>query len=86
MQYLSSYSPICPIDRPEVIDQNYTCIAKTVILPDRNITFTGFRDPNDNNYFFVTQSEIYQNGKRVIKTHRMCETEIKIFYQTTCCI
>ena len=81
-QYLKPYSPFCPIDQPEIVDESYSCITKTFILFDKHINFTGMRDPEDPKYFLLTQRDIYQNGKREIKSLRLSQSQVNdLFYK-----
>lgn len=77
----NKFVPFCPINRVEKIDNTYDCVAKTFILPERNITFQSNRDKNNPDYFFVLQKDIYQSGKIVQKTMYLTEYELnKLFY------
>lgn len=79
--YFNKHSTFCPYEEPTYIDSSYNRISKTFILFDKNITFTGKRDPCNPQYFILEQKNIYQSGTKEVLTLRLNDAQINcLFY------
>ncbi len=73
---------ICPYYIPQIIDESFDNITKTFILFDRNINFTGVRDPSNPAFFLLDQINIYQSGNKEYITHRLTDAQVnELFYR-----
>lgn len=79
---LKNCCPVYPYTVPQLIDASTEHIVKSFVLFDKNINFTGGRDPCNPNLFILTQRDIYQSGSVGIKTLRLSENQINdLFYR-----
>jgi len=72
----SKEASVYPFCKEPYVNSNTETIAKTFILFNKNITYTGSRDPCNPNLFILNEQSIYQSGAREFRTLKLSENQI----------